>query len=171
MSVCQSVCLSVCRYFMALLPIFPPPSTQACSTAIRDMWAQEIRRLLQDQFTLMKGRYSSQHQQRTCSLLLTVSPLSFPFFPLSPSSHLFFLSSSNLLTSLSLAASLVFHFTLFPLQPSSLFLLLPSSLLLPLLLSPPPSPPLSLILLPSPPPCRQGDKVWHSEQKYLSWQS
>ena len=159
-SVYLSVCLSVCRYFMALLAILPPPSTQASSTAIRDMWAQEIRRLLQDQFMLMKGRYS----------IRTASPLS------------------------SLAASLVFHFALFPLQPSSLLLPppllspspsppisfpLPSYLLPPPLLSPPPSPPLSsplpysppLFSSPSPLLCRQGDKVWHSEQKYLPWQS
>ena len=94
-SVCLSVCLSVHQYFMALLAILPIPSTQASSTAIRDMWAQEIRRLLQDQFMLMKGRYSSQHQLALFHSL----------FPLSP----------MLLTSpLSLAASLVFHFALLP---------------------------------------------------------
>ena len=67
------------------------PPTQACSTAIRDMWAQEIRRLLKDQFTLMKGGYSSQHQHR---------PLFHsPFLHLSPHPLHSSLSSPNLLAS------------------------------------------------------------------------
>ena len=83
MRVCFSVCPSVPSSISCHLP-----SKQACSIAIRDMWAQEIRRLLQDQFTLMKSR-----------TLLSFSSLSF----------LSSLSSPNLLTSPpSLAASLAF---------------------------------------------------------------
>ena len=131
LSVCLPPCLSVCQYFMALLAIFPPPSTQASSTAIRDMWAQEIRRLLQDQFTLMKGTPVSISKERA---------LFYSLFPLSPHLFLSSLSSPNLLTCFPIHSSL---------------------------------PPLLSLLFSSPslPPCRQGDKVWHSEQKYLSWQS
>ena len=54
---CRCICVSVCVCLSVLpcIAILPPCSTQACSTAIRDMWVQEIRRLLQDQFTLLKG--------------------------------------------------------------------------------------------------------------------
>ena len=169
---CECVCLSVST------SCHLPPPTQACSTAVRDMWAQEIRRLLKDQFTLMKGGYSNQHQHR---------PLFHsPFLHLSPHS---FLSSPNRLTSLSLCCLFTslssplnpsppslppstLHLPLFPLNPSppSLPPFNPSPPSLPpqpftslssplnpslLSLSPPLSPPLPLPS--SPPPHRQGD--------------
>ena len=114
------VCACECVHLSVSTSCHLPPPTQACSTAVRDMWAQEIRRLLKDQFTLMKGRYSSQHQHR---------PLFHsPFLHLSP--HLFhsFLSSPNLLPLLPL------HLPLF--SPSTLHLPLPSPLTL--TSSPPP---------------------------------
>ena len=84
------------------------PPTQACSTAIRDMWAQEIRRLLKDQFTLMKGGYSSQHQHRPLfhsPFLLLISFI--PPFPLLISSLLLspFVASSLLSLPLSTVSS------------------------------------------------------------------
>ena len=91
---CECFCLSVSTSFLALsLP------TQACSTAVRDMWSQEIRRLLKDQFTLMKGGYSSQHQHRPLfhsPFLLLISFI--PPFPLLISSLLLspFVASSPL---------------------------------------------------------------------------
>ena len=82
---CLPACLSsVCQYLPALHAILPPPSTQASSTTIRDMWVQEIRRLLQDQFTLIKGTP------------VKISSLSFP---------------SPFTSPLSLAASLAFPFS------------------------------------------------------------
>ena len=82
MSVCLSVCLSAClpvyQYLPALHTILPPRSTQACSTGIRDLWVQEIRRLLQDQFTLMKGtliRISSLSSPNPSFLLSPLLPL------------------------------------------------------------------------------------------------
>ena len=145
------MCLSVC---LSVLHVISPP-TQACSTAVRDMWAQEIRRLLKDQFTLMKGGYSSQHQHRPLfhSLFLHLSPHSF-------------LSSPNLLPLLPLHLPLfspsTLHLPLFSPQPFT-------SLSSPLNPSPPslppstlhcsPSPLLPHLLSPSLPPLFPTDKV------------
>ena len=57
-SECVCVCVCVCVHCVCvhvLVSHRPPLSTQACSSEIRDMWAKEVRRLLQAQFTLMKG--------------------------------------------------------------------------------------------------------------------
>ena len=54
------MCVCVCNGACVRACVNPSPlSTQACSTEIRDMWAKEIRRLLQAQFTLLKGLWAS----------------------------------------------------------------------------------------------------------------